>query len=119
MAPKRNQVPGLQRVNGEWVSYTLNFAALPTDWAEIEASQRPEPWLDSNPNLHALRRMSVLADCGAVRLLLSLTGSDTAKEQQIHQLVAQDTAAARATNAAQSALAYITVTRSAGEALQQ
>ncbi len=96
-------------MNGEWVSYTLNFAALPTDWAEIEASQRPQPWLDNRPNLHALRRMAIMADAGAVRLLLGLHGSDAAKEQQILERLGQDKAADRAINAAQSALAYLTV----------
>ncbi len=95
-------------MNGEWVSYTLNFAALPTDWAEIEACQHPEPWLDNRPNLHALRRMAIMADAGAVRLLLGLHGSDAAKEQQILERAGQDKAADRATKAAQSALAYIT-----------
>ena len=107
MPPKRN-VTGLQRVNGEWISYTLNFASLPPDWAEIEASQRPEPWLDSNANLHALRRMAIMADAGAVRLLLGLQGSDAAKEKQIIERAGQDKAAYRTTKAAQSALAYLT-----------
>ena len=107
MAPKRH-VTGLQRVNGEWVSNTLNFAALPADWAEIEASQHPEPWLDSCPHLHALRRMAIMADAGAVRLLLSLEGQDRAKEQQIIDR-AGDKTADRAIKAAQSALAYLTI----------
>ena len=107
MAPKRH-VTGLQRVNGEWVSNTLNFAKLPADWAEIEASQHPEPWLDSCPHLHALRRMAIMADAGAVRLLLSLEGQDRAKEQQIIDR-AGDKTADRAIKAAQSAMAYLTV----------
>jgi hypothetical protein len=107
MPPKRS-VTGLQRVGCEWVSYTLNVQALPSDWSEIEASQHPEPWLDSRPNLHALRRMAIMADAGAVRLLLSLQGSDGAKEQQILERAGQDKAADRATKAAQSALAYLT-----------
>ena len=107
MPPKR-QVTGLQRVKGEWVSYTLTFSALPPDWAEIEASQRPEPWLDSCPNLHALRRMAILADAGAVRFLLSLRGQDREKEQQILAQVGHDKAAQRVTEAARSAMAYLT-----------
>ena len=107
MPPKRH-VTGLQRVGGEWVSYTLTFSALPPDWAEIEASQRPEPWLDSNPHLHALRRMAIMADAGAVRLLIALHGSDAAKEKQLLERAGQDKAADRATRAAQSALAYLT-----------
>ena len=106
MAPKR-QVTGLQRVGGEWVSYTLNFAALPPDWAEIEASQHPEPWLDSNPNLHALRRMAIMADAGAVRFLLSLRGQDREKEAEILAQAKQNKVAQRATEAARSALAYL------------
>ena len=102
------QVTGLQRVNGEWISYTLNFASLPPDWAEIEASQHPEPWLDSRPNLHALRRMAIMADAGAVRLLLGLQGSDAAKEKQIIERAGQDKTAYRTTMATQSALAYLT-----------
>ena len=107
MPPKR-QVAGLQRVGNEWVSYTLNFAALPADWAEIEASQNPEPWLGGCPNLHALRRMSILAHAGAVRLLLSLEGQDRAKENQILTSTG-DKAADQAIQAARSALAYLTV----------
>ena len=111
MSPKR-QVAGLQRAGNEWVSNTLNFAELPADWAEIEASQYPEPWLGSNPNLHALRRMAILADAGAVRLLLSLRGQDGEKEQQILDR-AGDKTADRAIEAAQSALAYLTIRASA------
>jgi hypothetical protein len=106
MAPKR-QVTGLQRVGGEWVSYTLNFAALPPDWAEIEASQHPEPWLDSNPNLYALRRMAIMADAGAVRFLLSLCGQDREKEAEILAQAKQNKVAQRATEAARTALAYL------------
>ena len=106
--PSKRQVTGLQRVGVEWVSNTLNFAELPADWAEIEASQHPEPWLDSCPHLHALRRMAIMADAGAVRLLLSLEGQDRAKEQQIIDR-AGDKTADRAIKAAQSALAYLTV----------
>ena len=106
MPPKR-QVTGLQRVYGEWVSYTLTFSALPPDWAEIEASQRPEPWLDRNPNLHALRRMAIMADAGAVKLLLSLRGRDREKEEQILAQAEQNKAADRAARATQSALAYL------------
>ena len=108
-APKASrQVTGLQRVGAEWVSYTLNFAELPVDWAEIEASQLPGPWLDNNPHLHALRRMAILADAGAVRLLLSLRGQDREKEQQILDR-AGDQAAERVIKATQSALAYLTI----------
>ena len=95
-------------MNGEWISYALNFAQLPLDWAEIEASQHPEPWLGNRSNLHALRRMAILSDAGAVRSLLGLHGSDAAKEQQILERAGQDKAADRATKAAQSALAYLT-----------
>ena len=101
------QVTGLRRVNGEWVSDILHFMALPPDWAEIEASQHPAPWLDSCPNLHALRRMAIMADTGAVRFLLSLQGQDREKEQQILAQANQNKAAQRAKAAAQSALAYL------------
>ena len=107
MPPKRS-VTGLQRVGCEWVSYTLNFQALPPDWSEIEASQHPGPWLNDHPNLHALRRMAIMADAGAVRLLLTLNGTDRGKEQQILSRARQDDAADRAIKAAQSALAYLT-----------
>ena len=94
-------------MNGEWVSYTLNFASLPPDWSEIEASQQPDAWLDNTPNLHALRRMAIMADAGAVRLLLSLKGQDRAKEQEILALVGDKTAD-RVIEAVRSALAYLT-----------
>ncbi len=106
MPPKR-QVTGLQRVGSEWVSYSLIFEALPADWSEIEASQQPDAWLDSTPHLHALRRMAIMADAGAVRLLLSLKGQDRAKEQQILALVGDKTAE-RVIEAVRSALAYLT-----------
>ena len=108
MPPKRS-VTGLQRVGCEWVSYTLNFQALPPDWSEIEASQHSDPWLDAHPNLHALRRMAIMADAGAVRLLLALNGTDIAKEHQILSRAHQDDAADRVIKAAQSALACLTV----------
>ena len=109
MPPKR-QVTGLQRVGAEWVSYNIRgeFAELPVDWAEIEASQHPEPWLGNNPNLHALRRMAILTDAGAVRLLLSLRGQDREKECQILDR-AGDKTVDRVIEAAQSALAYLTI----------
>ena len=99
MAPSGSRTP----------STSLNS---PTDWAETEASQCPEPWLGNNPNLHALRRMAILADAGAVRLLLSLRGQDREKEQQILDR-AGDKTADRAIKAAQSALAYLTIRASA------
>ena len=84
------------------------FAELPADWAEMEARQHAEPWLDSNPNLHVLRRMAIMADAGAVRLLLSLHGQDRDKEQQIIDR-AGDNIVDMAIKAAQTALAYLTV----------
>ena len=98
-------------MNGEWVSRTLNFRELPSDWAEIEASQCADPWLGSCPNLHALRRMAILADIGAVRLLQSLRGRDGEKEQQIlAQAQARHEAAERAKESARTALAYLACT---------
>ena len=108
MAPKRH-VTVLRRVGCEWASYTLNFEALPLEWSSFEASQRPEPWLNGQPNLHALRRMPILADASAVRLLLALKGNDRIKEEQILGRARQDDAADRAINAARSALAYLIV----------
>ena len=53
MAPKKRQktISGLKRVDGEWVSDTLNFAALPADWSDIEAIQTPglTRWCTSTP----------------------------------------------------------------------
>ena len=110
MAPKKKkQISGLQRVNGEWVSDTLNFAALPADWSEIEASQSPGPWLDDRPHLHALRRMAIMADTGAVKLLLSLEGQDRAKQEQILTKVGCDKTADRVAEAVRVAQAFLTV----------
>ena len=39
--PPKSQVTGLHRIGTEWVSYTLNFTALPPNWAEIEAKYTP------------------------------------------------------------------------------
>eukprot|EP00969_Alexandrium_andersonii_P302212 13359261-Alexandrium_andersonii.AAC.1 len=64
MPPKR-QLTGLQRVGCEWVNYTLAFGALPEDWAAAEAAKYPAPWLDDRPNLHALRRLAIMADAPA------------------------------------------------------
>ena len=80
---------------------------MPPDWSEIEASQQPDAWLDTKHNLHALRRMAIMADAGAVRLLLSLKGQDRAKEQQILALVGDKTTD-RVIEAVRSALAYLT-----------
>ena len=106
--PTKTKVTGLHRVGTEWVSTSLNFAELPADWAENEASQNPEAWLTACPNLHALRRMAIMAHTGAGGLLLSLEGQDRAKEKQILNR-AGDKAADEAIKAAQSAIAYLTV----------
>eukprot|EP00973_Karenia_brevis_P056556 7868040-Karenia_brevis.AAC.1 len=108
MAPKQ-RVTGLRRQGGEWVSDTLNFAALPSDWSEIEASQRPEPWLDSNAHLHALRRMAIMADAGAVKLLLTLEGTDAAKQAQLLAKVGHNNTMDRVNQAVSAAQAYLTV----------
>jgi len=100
---------GLRRVRGEWVSDTLNFAALPPDWSEIEASQRPDPWLDANMHLYALRRMAIMADAGAVKLLLALEGSDTAKQAQLLSKMGHNKTADRVNEAVCAAQAYLTV----------
>ena len=107
MAPKK--IAGLHRVKGEWVSEALTFAALPAEWSEIEASQTPEPWLDNKPHLHALRRMAIMADARAVKLLLSLEGQDRAKQEQILARVGSDSAATRVDKAVHAARAYLTV----------
>ena len=109
MAPKKKQVTGLQREKGEWISDTLNFAALPADWSEIEASQTPEPWLDNRSHLHALRRMAIMADAGAVKLLLSLEGQDRAKQEQILAQVGRDKTADRVDKAVHAAQAFLTI----------
>ena len=107
MAPKK--IAGLHRVKGEWVSEALTFAALPAEWSEIEASQNPEPWLDNKPHLHALRRMAIMADAGAVKLLLSLEGQDRAKQEQILARVGSDSAATRVDKAVHAARAFLTI----------
>ena len=109
MAPKKKQIAGLQRVKGEWVSDTLNFAALPADWSEIEASQTPEPWLDKRAHLRAVRRMAIMADAGAVKLLLSLEGHDRAKQDQILALVGCNQTADRVDKAVHAAQAFLTI----------
>ena len=106
-------------MNGEWISNTLTFAALPAEWSEIEASQAPEPWLDCNPHLHALRRMAIMADAGAVKLLLSLEGQDHAKQEQILTRVGSDSAATRVDKAVQIAQAYLTVCPPRDDATEQ
>jgi len=109
MAPKKRAVTGLQCVKGEWVSDTLNFAALPADWSEIEASQTPALWLDDRPHLHALRRMAIMADAGAVKLLLSLEGRDRPKQEQILAKVGSDNTANRVDEAVLAAQAFLTI----------
>eukprot|EP00969_Alexandrium_andersonii_P061259 2699809-Alexandrium_andersonii.AAC.1 len=61
MPPKR-QLAGLQRVDGEWVNYTLSFAALPDDWPITEAARCADPWLGNASCLHALRHLAIMAD---------------------------------------------------------
>jgi hypothetical protein len=102
---------GLRHVRGEWVSDTLTFAALPPDWSEIEASQQPDPWLSANAHLHALRRMAIMADAGAVKLLLALEeGSDTDKQAQlISKKKGHNKTADRVNEAVCAAQAYLTV----------
>jgi hypothetical protein len=84
--------------------YSLTFDALPSCWAIHEAETTPAPWLANNPLLHALRRMAIMADVAAVRLLLSLEGYDAAKEAQIRELAGKDKVADRAHDAVQCAL---------------
>ena len=117
MAPKK--IAGLHRVKGEWVSEALTFAALPAEWSEIEASQTPEPWLDNKPHLHALRRMAIMADAGAVKLLLSLEGQDRAKQEQILARVGVDSAATRVDKAVYAARAYLTFCPPRDDATEQ
>ena len=105
--PHKHQVTGLHLIGAEWVSYTLNCVELPAYWAVIEASQHADQWLDRHPNLHALRRMAIMADAGAVRLLLNLHGQDREKEEQLLAQAGHDKAAQRAIEAARTALAYL------------
>eukprot|EP00969_Alexandrium_andersonii_P098337 4340579-Alexandrium_andersonii.AAC.1 len=109
MPPKRKTPAGLQRVGCEWVNYSLSFAALPEDWSAMEAAKNPAPWLDDSSHLHALRRLAIMADAPAARLLLSLRGSDREKEGQLRALVAQgsDKAAVATTRAVAVARAYL------------
>ena len=120
MAPKKRQktISGLKRVNGEWVSDALNFAALPADWSEIEAGQTPEPWLDKMVHLHALRRMAIMADAGAVKLLLSLEGQDRAKQEQILAMVGRDKTADRVDKAVHAAQVFLTICPPRGSAAE-
>ena len=106
MAPKRKFV-GLQRLHDEWINNCLVMESLQTDWAEEEARMFPEPWLNQNSSLHALRRLAILADAGAVRLLLSISGQDCKKERLIHAAADTDVVAARAVEAARNARAFI------------
>ena len=106
MAPKR-KIIGLQRLQGEWINNCLVMDSRPTDWAEEEARRFPEPWSNQNPALHALRRLAILADAGAVRLLLSISGEDCKKERLIHAAADTDVVAARAVEAARNARAFI------------
>jgi len=108
MPPKR-QPTGLQRVGCEWVNYTLSFAALPEDWAAMEAAANPTYWQDGSPHLHALRRLAIMADAQAARLLLSLRGSDREKEAHLRVLVEQgsDKAAMAVSRAVAVAKAYL------------
>jgi hypothetical protein len=109
MAPKTKRVPGLHRSDcGEWINTALILEALPPDWAVVEASDRPEPWLVANASLHALRRLAIMADTASARLLLKLTGRDFEKEHQIIQAAEDDPAAAKACAAVQSARVYLT-----------
>ena len=87
----------------------LNFAAIPADWSEIEASQTPEPWLDKRAHIHALRRMAIMADAGAVKLLLSLEGQDREKQAQLVAKVGSDSAATRVDKAVHAAQAFLTI----------
>ena len=116
MAPKKKQIAGLQRVNGEWVSDTLNFAGLPADWSEIEAGQTPEPWLDKRAHIDALRRMAIMADAGAVKLLLSLEWQDRAKQEQILAMVGRNKTADRVDKAVHAAQAFLTICPPRGDA---
>ena len=108
MPPKR-QVTGLQRIGGEWVNYTLSFSTLPDDWPAAEAARNPAPWQDGSANLHALRRLAIMADAPAARLLLSLRGSGREKEGQLRALVEQgsDKAAMAACRAVAVARAHL------------
>ena len=105
--PPEKVVGGLQRVNGEWVKKILTFEPVQGDWATVEAHDCPGPWLDEHNHLHALRRLAVLADAGAIKLLLKLQGSDRAKDQQLRELVGQDATAERVHAAVESVLAHL------------
>ena len=96
MAPKK-AVVGLQRVNGEWLNWSSLPILLPTDWPIQEAVRSSEAWLGQEALLFAVRRMAILGDHSACRLLMMLEGQDIAKEAQIAALCqqsAQDAAGA-------------------------
>jgi chorismate mutase len=99
--PPKKQLGGLQRINGEWVNNSLSLSTLPPSWATQEAEQTPIPWLCDRPLIHALRRMAIMADVAAVRLLLSLKGCDHEKEEQIKELLGKNKVADRAQDAVQ------------------
>ena len=106
-------VPGLVNIRGEWVSKALNFDGLPAYWSEMEASQSPDQWLSPRPHLHALRRMAILADIGAVQWLRSMKGDDDEKNRQIMSAIARgkSATAARIGDAVVRAQSYLTVLR--------
>ena len=85
----------------------VDLAQVGRGWAEAEVTRQPEPWLGAQPHLHALRRMAVLADTGASKLLLSLEGTTAEKEEQIRTSEAD--AAKRAKTAVSDALMLVVV----------
>jgi hypothetical protein len=76
-------VVGLHRINRERIPTEWDSAAMSTDWAENEAVQSPDPWLSASSQLHALRRMALLGDAKADRLLMTLWGSDADRQRQL------------------------------------
>ena len=105
--PPNKSVGGLQRVNGEWIKDMLTFEPLSDDWAISEASNCPWLWQDERAHLHALRRMAILADSNAIKLLLKLRGSDQAKHQQLRELIGNDPTVDRVNKVVESVQAYM------------
>ncbi len=97
---------GLRVVDREQVG-SVDLVAIPLDWAEVEVTQRPEPWLGPYPHLYALERMAVFGDKRAMKELLLLGGSNAERERQIR--ASRSAAANRAKAAVHDALSLLVV----------
>ena len=109
----KKAVVGLQCLNGEWVNWSSMPTNLPTDWPIQEAVRSSEAWLGQEALLFATRRMAIMADHSACRLLMKIEGQDLAKEAQIAALCEQSAqdAAERGRKAALAARNAVEVAR--------